>query len=99
MSATFGLIPRFPAELGQRKGESRSISAEDLLSEQGSASLLPPVFSSLLHCVDVRISGLKHSIIAYTFTVRKKLQHYPFKPRPLKVYESGAAVPGQRHAP
>jgi hypothetical protein len=47
VSATFGLIPRLPAALGQRKGESRSISAEDLLSEQGSPSPLPPFFSGL----------------------------------------------------
>jgi hypothetical protein len=48
VSATFGLMPRFPVELGQRKGESRSISAEGLLSEPGSPSLLPPVLSGLL---------------------------------------------------
>jgi hypothetical protein len=47
VSATFGLIPRFPAELGQRKGEGRSISAEDLLWEHGPPSRLPPVFSGL----------------------------------------------------
>jgi hypothetical protein len=44
---TFGLIARFPTELGQLKGESRSISAADRLSEHGSPSLLPPVFSGL----------------------------------------------------
>ena len=47
VSATFGLIPRFPAELGQRKGESRSIPAGNLLSEHWVTVPAASVFSGL----------------------------------------------------